>query len=471
MRSLIGLLIIFSFSCVSTDPIDRPPNVIIIFTDDQGYNDVGVFGGKGFQTPHLDQMAKEGVILTDFHAAQPVCSASRAALLTGCYPNRIGIHNAFMPDAKIGLNQNETTIAEMLKGNGYSTAIFGKWHLGDHPDFQPRKHGFDEYFGIHYSNDMWPNHPWQGSIFDFDPLRLYENETVLDTLEDQSQLTTQITKRAVDFINRQKDNPFFLYVPHPQPHVPLFVSEKFAGKSEIGLYGDVMMELDWSVGEILKAVNENGLDENTLVIFTSDNGPWLSYGDHAGSAAPFREGKGTSWEGGHREPFIARYPGKIPAGTKVSSTMMNIDLLPTIAHLTNSKLPNAVIDGKNAADLLTGESTENSQEVYFHYYHVNHLQAARYGDWKMYFPHKYRSLGGRMGGTDGLPVEYDYPELLEIELYNLANDPSETKNVTYQNEEVVLKISSLADSIRIELGDELRGIKGSNNREPGKISR
>ncbi|MBT8182767.1 MAG: sulfatase-like hydrolase/transferase, partial [Eudoraea sp.] len=253
---------------------ETPPNIVLIFTDDQGYQDVGVFGSPDIKTPNLDQLAAEGVKLTSFYAAQAVCSASRAAILTGCYPNRIGIHNAMMPNSNRGLHPSETTLAELLKDNGYKTAIYGKWHLGDHPSFLPTKHGFDEYFGIPYSNDMWPNHPQQGPVFQFGPLPVYENEAVIDSLTDQSQFTTDITSRSVDFINRNKDTPFFLYVPHPQPHVPLFVSEKFKGKSENGLYGDVIMELDWSVGEIMKALKANNLDSNTLVIFTSDNGPW-----------------------------------------------------------------------------------------------------------------------------------------------------------------------------------------------------
>lgn len=353
-----------------TQPSDKP-NVILIFTDDQGYQDVGVFGAPDIATPHLDQMAREGVKLTDFYAAQAVCSASRAALLTGCYPNRIGIHGALMPHSTVGLNPAETTLAEMLKDNGYHTAIYGKWHLGDQPQWMPTRQGFDEYFGIPYSNDMWPLHPQQGPVFDFGPLPLYEDERVIDTLENQSQLTTQITERAVDFIERHQQEPFFLYVAHPQPHVPLFVSDKFKGKSPRGLYGDVIMEIDWSVGQLLQALKQYGIDERTLVIFTSDNGPWLSYGTHSGSAGPLREGKGTAFEGGQREPCIVRYPGKIPAGKVIDVPLMTIDILPTIAALTQSRLPEKVIDGKNAWPVLTGASRESPHEAYFFYYKVN----------------------------------------------------------------------------------------------------
>ncbi|MCJ7467821.1 MAG: sulfatase [Maribacter sp.] len=447
----------------------RPPNVVLIFTDDQGYQDVGVFGSPNIETPYLDQMAKEGVRLTSFYAAQAVCSASRAGILTGCYPNRLGIHNALMPHSPVGLDLEETTLAEMLKQKGYTTAIFGKWHLGDHPKFMPNKQGFDEFFGIPYSNDMWPLHPQQGTWFNFGPLPLYENETVIDTLTDQSQLTTQITAHSIDFIRRNKNAPFFLYVAHPQPHVPLFVSDKFKGKSKRGLYGDVIMEIDWSVGQILEALAKYGIDENTLVIFTSDNGPWLAYGNHAGSALPFREGKGTAWEGGHREPFIIRYPKMLPPNRTIDIPIMAIDILPTLAEVTNASLPHRTIDGQSVWKILTGESTESPQEAYFFYYKVNELQGVRYGKWKLYFPHTYRTMQGQVPGKDGLPGEYKNITLQEIELYDVLNDPSETKNVAIEYPEVVDKIKLLADNMRARLGDSLLDMQGSETREPGKI--
>ncbi len=448
---------------------DREPNIVLIFTDDQGYGDVGVFGADDIITPHLDQLAREGAKLTNFYAAQAVCSASRAGILTGCYPNRIGIHNAMMPNSSAGLHPSETTLAEMLKDNGYRTAIFGKWHLGDHPKFLPANHGFEEYFGIPYSNDMWPLHPQQGPIFNFGPLPLIENVSVIDTLTDQTQLTTQITERSVDFINRNKDYPFFLYVAHPQPHVPLFVSDKFKGKSKRGLYGDVIMEIDWSVGKILEALKKNGLDSNTLVIFTSDNGPWLSYGNHAGSALPFREGKGTAWEGGQREPFIIRYPGKIKAGAIIDVPVMAIDLLPTIAEITHSKLPERTIDGKSVWKILTGETDQSPQEAYFFYYRVNELFGVRYGQWKLYFPHTYRTMEGQEPGKDGLPGEYRMVTLKEIELYDLMADESETRNVASAHPEVVAEIKAIADRMRKRLGDSLFNMKGNETREAGKV--
>ncbi|WP_420321409.1 sulfatase [Flagellimonas sp.] len=449
---------------------NSPPNVVLIFTDDQGYQDVGVFGSPDIKTPYLDQMASEGVKLTSYYSAQAVCSASRAGILTGCYPNRIGIHNALGPDNTHGINPSETTLAEMLKDKGYATGIFGKWHLGHHPIFLPTRHGFDEWFGIPYSNDMWPFHPQQGPIFNFPDLPLYENETVIDTLTEQSQLTTQITERSVDFIKRNKDNPFFLYVPHPQPHVPLFVSDKFKGKSERGLYGDVIMEIDWSVGQIMNALKENGLEENTIVIFTSDNGPWLSYGNHAGSALPLREGKGTAWEGGQREPFIMKYPAKLKAGQEISVPVMAIDILPTIAELTDSKLPEKIIDGKSVWKVITGESKEPVQEAYFFYYRINEMFGVRCGKWKLYFPHRYRTMDGQEPGKDGQPGEYRMIDMAEIELYDVENDISETKNVASEHPEVVEKIKLLANTMRTRLGDSLLELEGTETREPGRLN-
>ena len=473
MRKSVPLFLLVICLGYLSEPLaaqKNKPNIIIIFTDDQGYQDVGCFGSPDIETPHLDQMAREGIKLTDFYAAQAVCSASRAGLLTGCYPNRLGMHGAYMPNSKEGLNPSETTIAEMLKEIDYRTALFGKWHLGDHPDFMPNKQGFDEYFGIPYSNDMWPLHPEQGPVFNFDPLPLYENETVIDTLTDQTSLTTQITQRSVDFIKRNKDNPFFLYIAHPQPHVPLFVSDKFRGKSKRGLYGDVIMEIDWSVGQVLATLKEEGLDENTLVIFTSDNGPWLSYGDHAGSALPLREGKGTALEGGQREPCIVRFPGQIEAGQIIDIPMMAIDILPTVAHITGTELPERKIDGKNAWNLLTGKSNDSPQQAYFFYYRKNELQGVRYNKWKLYFPHTYRTLNGRKGGENGLPVDYEYNTIEHIELYDLSNDMSETTDVAAKNPEVVAQIQVLADQMREELGDALKDQTGTGSRPPGSIA-
>jgi arylsulfatase A len=278
----LGVVVCLLLACAGglAATLPQRPNFVIIFTDDQGYQDVGCYGSPNIKTPNLDRMARQGMRFTDFYVGQPVCTASRAALLTGCYPNRVGLLGALGPKSMVGISDKESTIAQELKPRGYTTAIFGKWHLGDSPQFLPTRHGFDEYFGLPYSNDMWPNHPVNPK--NYPPLPLIQGEHVIGLMPDQTQLTTWYTEHALRFIDRNKDRPFFLYVAHNMPHVPLHVSEKFKGKSKRGLYGDVIMEIDWSVGQILAALKTNGLDEKTLVVFTSDNGPWLLYGNHAG---------------------------------------------------------------------------------------------------------------------------------------------------------------------------------------------
>jgi len=452
---------------------NRPPNIVLIFTDDQGYQDLGCYGSPTIKTPNIDQMAKEGARFTNFYVSQPVCSASRSSLLTGCYANRIGISGAFSPYVGKGLNPAEETIAEILKPLGYATAIYGKWHLGSEPELLPTRQGFDEYFGIPYSNDMWPYHPWQGSVFNFPNLPLVENETIIDTLEDQSQITTQYTERAVNFINKNKDQPFFLYVPHSMPHVPLYVSDKFKGKSAGGLYGDVIEEIDWSTGEILKTLKENGLDDNTLVIFTSDNGPWLSYGGHSGVALPLREGKGTSLEGGVRVPCVMRWPANIPAGQTIANPAMTIDILPTIAKFTGAKLPTKKIDGQDMSYLMEGKtSAAPHHDAYYFYYKQNELHGILSGDgrWKLYLPHQYRSLNGRVDTNDGLPIDYEQ-NLIGEELYDLENDISETTDVAAQHPEIVAQLLVHAELARQELGDKLTGRTGAGVRPIGLVAR
>ncbi|MEL6925645.1 MAG: sulfatase-like hydrolase/transferase, partial [Bacteroidota bacterium] len=353
-----------------------------------------------------------------------------------------------------------------------ATAIYGKWHLGDDSTMLPTAQGFDEYFGIPYSNDMWPMHPWQGTIFNFPELPLMENETVIDTLEEQSQITTQYTERAVAFIEKNKDQPFFLYVPHSMPHVPLFVSDKFKGKSAAGLYGDVIEEIDWSTGEILKALKENGVADNTLVIFTSDNGPWLSYGGHSGRALPLREGKGTALEGGVRVPCIVRWPEQIAAGTVIDAPAMTIDWLPTIAEITGAQLPKKTIDGQSITKLLQNPETASPHhEAYYFYYKQNELHGVLSGDgrWKLYFPHQYRSLNGREGTNDGLPIDYEQNKMT-LELYDLKNDISETKDVAAAHPEIVEQLSQLADQMRAALGDKLTNQEGTQRRPTGTVA-
>ena len=377
MKYIASLLPLFAALTLSAANRAATPNIVVVFCDDLGYADVGCFGAKGWTTPNIDRLAREGIRFTRFYDAQPVCSASRSALMTGCYPSRVGIMGALNPNSKIGIHSNEVTLAELVKQRGYATAIFGKWHLGCQPQFLPTRHGFDEYFGLPYSNDMWPWPPDLASKPfaerkrrpDYPELRLIEGEQTaipVITSAEQCQLTTWYTEHAVKFIAKNKDWPFFLYVPHNIPHVPLHVSDKFKGKSAQGLFGDVIEEIDWSVGQILDALKKHRLEKNTLVIFSSDNGPWLAYGNHAGSALPLREGKGTCWDGGVRVPFIARWPGKIPKASVCQEPAMTIDILPTVAKLVGADLPKHKIDGLDIWPLLSGKpKAKNPHDAYF----------------------------------------------------------------------------------------------------------
>lgn len=452
---------------------EKLPNIVIIFIDDMGYADIGPFGAKGYPTPNLDRMATEGRKFTNFHVPQPVCSASRAGLLTGCYPNRIGIHGALGPNAKHGIADSEMTLAQLVKQKGYATGMAGKWHLGTPVKFLPLHHGFDEYFGLPYSNDMWPLHP-EAKKGTFPPLPLIEGDkTIKAELDhtDQNQLTTQYTERAVKFIEKNKDHPFFFYLAHSMVHVPLHVSDKFRGKSSQGLFGDCVMEIDWSVGEVLKALKDNHVDDNTLVIFCSDNGPWLSYGNHAGSAGPLREGKGTCWEGGTREPTLMRWPGKLAAGSVCDDMLMTIDILPTVAKLIGAKLPDHKIDGLDVWPLIAGEKgAKNPHAGYAFYYEQNQLQAVTSTDgrWKLQLPHTYRSLNGRPGGKDGIPAKYEPRKLDKAELYDLVNDVGEKVDVAGQHPDVVANLQKLADEMREDLGDSLINKKGNGTRAPGR---
>jgi arylsulfatase A-like enzyme len=444
---------------------DRPPNIVIVYADDLGYADLACFGAEKIKTPHLDRLAAEGRRLTSFYVAQAVCSASRTALLTGCYPNRVGILGALGPASKIGIHDNEWTLAEVLKTRGYKTAIYGKWHLGHHPQFLPTRHGFDNYFGLPYSNDMWPNHPTSK----FPDLPLVERESTLEHNPDQTQLVTWYAERAVKFIEANKDQPFFLYVPHAMPHVPLFVSEKHKGKSAAGLYGDVIEEIDWSVGQIMAALKKHNLDERTLVVFTSDNGPWLSYGEHAGSAGSLREGKGTAFEGGVRVPFIARWPGKIPAGTASAEPAMTIDMLPTMAKLAGAKLPPHTIDGLDISAMLTSSAAEaKSPHEAFYFYWGQELQAVRSGRWKLHFAHTYRTLAGKPGGKGGKPAAYQEANI-ELSLFDLEADVGETTNVAQSHPEIVARLQALAEKAREELGDLAQKRTGKGVRPVGRI--
>lgn len=439
-----------------------PPNVVIVYADDLGYGDVGCFGGKT-PTPNIDRIAKEGRKLTSFYVAQAVCSASRTGLLTGCYPNRVGILGALGPNATHGIHENETTLAEMLKANGYATAIYGKWHLGHLTEFLPERHGFDDYFGLPYSNDMWPKHP----TAKFPDLPLIEHDQAIELNPDQRNLTKWYGDRAAAFIERSKDRPFFLYLPHAMPHVPLFTSAEFSGRSGLGVYGDVIAEVDDSVGKILKTLDRLDLAKNTIVIFTSDNGPWLSYGNHAGSAGPLRQGKGTSFEGGVRVPFVVRWPGHIPANMESNQPLMTIDLLPTLAAFCSAPLPKLPIDGRELGPLLVGDATVVNDLPYFFYW-GGALQAVRQGKWKLHFPHDYQSIVAP--GKDGAPGKAEVRRI-ELSLFDLEADMSESRNLAAEHPEIVARLTAIADAKRKELGDTALKIKGVGVREPGRVEK
>ena len=448
-----------------SESVDKP-NFVIIFMDDQGYADVGCFGAKGLETPNLDRMAAEGVRFTDFYAAAASCTPSRTALMTGCYPQRVGMPHVLGPNAKIGINSEEKTIAEILKPRGYATACYGKWHLGHHPQFLPTRHGFDDYFGLPYSNDMWPHHPERPG--GYPDLPLIEGEKIIEYNPDQTKLTTWYTERAVKFIEANKDRPFFVYLPHSMVHVPLFVSDKFKGKSRQGLFGDVIMEIDWSVGQILSTLKRLGIDKKTLVIFSSDNGPWLSYGDHAGSAKPLREGKGTTFDGGQREPTIMRWPGKIPPGLVCKEPASTMDILPTMAKLAGAKLPDRSIDGKDIWPLMSGQPGAGSPHEAFFYYNGWELEAVRSGKWKLHLPHGYRTLAGRPGGTGGIPARYEQGKI-GMALFDLENDIGEQHDVSTKYPDVVKRLLSLVESMREDLGDLAKKMTGKGRRPPGRI--
>ncbi len=457
------------------------PNIVLILIDDMGFGDIGRTGANQYETPNLNRIASQGMQFTWYYSPQAVSSASRAGLLTGCYPNRIGISGALMPWAQVGISSEETTIAEMLKTKGYHTSIIGKWHLGHLKQFLPLQHGFDEYYGIPYSNDMWP--------VDFDgvPIQLKDttsakmrypvlpliegNEKVgeVKTLSDQDKLTTTYTELAVRFIDQHKTDHFFLYLPHSMVHIPLGVSAKFRGKSKQGMYGDVMMEIDWSIGEIMKAIERNGLDKNTLIIFTSDNGPWLNFGNHAGSAGGLREGKGTSWEGGQRVPCIMRWPGVIPAGEICNKITCAMDILPTLAAITGTPLPDKKIDGISILPLLLGDKTESPRHNFYYYYRQNSLEGVQKDYWKLVLPHNGISYVGVEPGKDGWPGKTVNVTITKAELYDLRRDPGEQYNVVSMYPDIVKELQSIASEARNDLGDDITQAPGANRRKVGSV--
>lgn len=432
-----------------------PPNLILINADDLGYADLTCTGALGYHTPNIDRLAHEGVRATDFYVSSPVCSASRAALLTGCYHERLGLRGALPPQAKQGLTRDWPTLAERLKAAGYATGMAGKWHLGAQPQWLPPARGFDSYLGIPYSGDMWPRHPEAST---FPPLALIDGITPLIPnvcAEDQKTFTLRYAERATQFIQTHQHVPFFFYFAPNQPHVPLFVSDANAGKTPRGLFGDVLQEIDQAVGSILKALDDVQLTDRTIVIFTSDNGPWLNYGNHAGSASPLREGKGTCYEGGIRVPFLARWPGHFPAGQITHEPLMTTDLTPTILHYAGLPAAKEKLDGVNIADVLEMKpDTPPPHTALFFYYGPGELQAMRSGQWKLLFPHTARTMLGQAPGHDGTPGKYR-PLPVGLELYDLHADIGETQNLATAQPATVADLQRQAAVIRQELGDSL----------------
>jgi arylsulfatase A-like enzyme len=409
-----------------TDSGRRPPNVVVIFTDDQGYGDVGCFGSAYIDTPNLDRMASEGVKFTSFYVSAPVCSPSRSSLMTGCYPKRNGMtrlspersgigQGVLFPDSEKGLNPGEVTLADVLSDRGYATGCVGKWHLGHRELFLPTNHGFDSYFGIPYSNDMG-----QESNNAYPPLPLMQGTDVVEEEPEQALLTRRYTEEAVNFIKDHRDKPFFLYLPHTMPHRPIHASDRFQGTSKRELYGDVIEEIDWSTGRILDTLDRLGLDDDTLVLFTSDNGPSdyhpdLPDDERLGDAGPLRGSKGTVWEGGMRMPTIARWPGEIPPGTVCSELASTMDILPTVANITGAPLPgNRTIDGENISSLFRDPADADSPHEYFYYYGATGtLDAVRDANgWKLHLERsELYNLHGNVGEETDLSD--DYPAVVE----------------------------------------------------------
>jgi arylsulfatase A len=413
----------------------RPPNVVVIFADDLGYGDLSCYGHPTIHTPHLDALAASGMKLTQFYVASPVCSPSRAALLTGCYPKRVGMHrHVIFPAYDYGLHTDEITIADLLRERGYATGAFGKWHLGHRPGLLPTDQGFDEFFGVPYSNDMAQFHRKPGNKYEF-RYPMMRGTDVVEWEPDQHLLTKRLTEAAVGFIEAHADEPFFVYLPHPMPHIPIYASADFEGQSPRGLYGDVIEELDWSVGEVVGALERTGVRDDTLVVFTSDNGPWLPFGAHGGSAGLLRGGKGSNWEGGQREPCIVSWPGHVPAGSICRAVTTTMDLLPTVAALAGATLPDSrTIDGHDISALLMGEAGAASPTTQFLYYTAKgELAGVRRGAWKLLF---------------------DGPELFQIE-----EDVSEARNVADERPDLVAELEALAERLDAEITADARPVR------------
>lgn len=422
------------------------PNVVIIFLDDSGWSDFNAFTPNDFPTPHTDKLAAEGCCYDNFYVPQAVCSASRSALMTGCYPGRTKVFGAHPPNAW-GLDTSFMTLGEVLQKEGYVTGFFGKWHLGDQPATRPWNRGFDETAGLMYSNDMWRFHPDNPEYWGQFPLRFWENGYVINddvTAHDQKYLTRMYTERAVSFIERHSNEPFFLYLPHSMPHVPIFCSDEFEGKTGKGLYADVITEIDGSVGQVLKALDETGVRKNTLVIFTSDNGPWTSYGNHAG-ATPFREAKGTSFDGGTRSACIMSYPGVIEPGARSSRAFCSIDILPVVCRLTGAEIPDYEIDGKDVWNYILGKENEENPHEYYAFSTGTRFEAVMSGDgkWKLHLPHNYRVVD--TPGNDGASGKYR-TGFVDTSLFDMEKDPFESENVIANHPETARHLLKLAEN-------------------------
>jgi len=422
---------------LSTENTDMP-NFIIIFADDLGYGDLGCYGHPTIHSPNLDAMASDGIRLTQFYVAAPVSSPSRAALLTGCYPKRVGLHkHVLFPNSVTGINANEITIAELLKEKDYNTACIGKWHLGHQEKFLPENHGFDYYFGLPFSNDM--SKAYQNSRGNMKykyELPVIQGSDTLELDPDQTTLTKRLTGEALKFIRNNKNNPFFLYFPHPMPHIPIYSSEEFDGRSLRGKYGDVIEEIDWSVGEIISALEDMDIDNNTFILFTSDNGPWLPFKTHGGSAGLLRNGKGTTYEGGVREPCIIKWPAKIPAGKICRQVLSSMDVFPTIAQIVGT-LPSGQnkIDGINIIDQLFNPEENRFPDRELYYYSSQGLiEGLRLGDWK-------------------LRIKNDNKEL-----FNLQEDPSEKYNLYEDFPDKVNELKSKMINFDKQMDKEARPI-------------
>lgn len=480
---LLAILVFHSFAAAG-EPLVRP-NVVIIYADDLGYGDVGCYGAKDIRTPNIDRLAQDGTRFSSFYVAQPVCTASRAALLTGCYSNRVSMAGALNHTSTVGIHPDEVLLSELLKQQGYATAIFGKWHLGHRAPFLPTRNGFDEFAGIPYSNDNGPLHPVSKGI---PPLPWYENENVVAHDPDQSQFTNRLTERAIRFIEANRERPFFLYLPHIMPHVPIFASPVFKGTSSRGLYGDVVQELDASVGRIVETLAKQGLDDRTLVVFASDNGPFLSYGEHAGSAGRLREGKLTTFEGGVRVPGIVRWSGHVPAGRVCDDLVTTMDLFVTLAHLAGARLPGRKLDGVDVAPLLLGQTGAKGRDVFW-YYSGDELHAVRQGDWKLHLSHEYLTVAAAPGkagkpsnfenlkpesielsGIRGIASRHGYRvEKIGLALYNLRDDPGESTDQAAKQPEVVRRLLAIAEEARADLGDLLTKTPGKHVRPNADI--